>query len=1138
MHRFQENILWSAIDLNDTVIFEYDIEADVISFSDNISKYIPLAHRIEHFVEKINQNGKIHEDDVKKAITFMTSQKQLNMASMEYIRLLDVTGEFRWYQLKGMIPTHRADDPALFCGTISYIADDRKQFDEERALKRVDVTGLITEDTLRNLVKEYISAADNDVKPALIVVEIDGYEGFIERYGEVSGEGLQLEIARILKKAFRGSDLIGQLAKDRFAVFMKGVRSSTIVLERSKNVNETIKQVSSRYEDERKSTVSIGASIMSKDGADFEELYKRCFVALDEAKSSGQDTYIILDEDMERMDATINPVLSTKEMELVRTILDPISTWAYVVDEDYQILYRNSLFAKMMSTRCEGYCYVQNRGKDFVCEDCPLKTIKATDDSMDSEMYSPIFHKMLSVRTTRIVMRNGKSIFVIAAINENIEEQIGLLEESEDRIRTGLFESQDIIWDINLTKNSCIRVKENGVFSVMDLRVKNFRKLADHYASDIIHPEDKTAFIELTDMDYLKRMIKTGRSHITKEIRVKNAVGEYEWMAFYTYFLKSEGDLRVIISALNVNEFKRASLDAVETKIKYEIMKEKTDIMTDMALSYERHENVNEMIGILVYEYSGTTNEYYLCSNFDEVFKINHSKLTDEWAVLNQLEIFEDDREIYEKFVNDVMNSPLVQKVTVRIKNRFDVFVWYTITIQALRGINNEVVRYLCTLQNVDTEMKIKGEMAYRADYDSVTGIFNSEAFYRRTSELINRKQDTQFAIFSIDVDKFRLINETYGIEEGNRFLNNMGKAIKTVIPKDGYAKRYQGDVFSVVIPYENEQQLIEFMTEFSAKANEFSNIPAHVTFTFGIYKIVDRELPIRIMCDRARAAKRQLKGSASASNYAVYDDTIRLKLKEQAEIEERMEDALKNREFVMFLQPQIDVESRKIYGAEALVRWNHPVKGIMVPFQFLDLFESNGFIVKLDKYMWEEACKYLAELKKRGIEIPIAVNISRAHIGATNLTEEFTALVKKYDIEPSKLELEITENLFMDDVTELFDQMSSLKQNGFSIHMDDFGSAYSSLNMLRNAPVDTLKIDKYFFDEIMTTERGRIIVESSVRMAKQLGLMTIAEGVETEEQLNFLEKIGCDIVQGYYFSRPVSIDAFEQFVENWENEK
>ena len=246
------------------------------------------------------------------------------------------------------------------------------------------------------------------------------------------------------------------------------------------------------------------------------------------------------------------------------------------------------------------------------------------------------------------------------------------------------------------------------------------------------------------------------------------------------------------------------------------------------------------------------------------------------------------------------------------------------------------------------------------------------------------------------------------------------------------------------------------------------------------------------------------------------------------------MNSALDNKEFVMYLQPQIDLKTRKLCGAEALVRWAHPIKGILVPVQFLALFESNGFITKMDMYVWELACKYLKELQERGIYMPISVNISRVHIGTTNLSDILPQLVNKYNIEPKYLELEITENLFMEDVEELFDEMSKLKECGFKILMDDFGSGYSSLNMLRNAPVDTLKIDRFFLDEIMSTDRGKIIVEASVRMAKQLGLTVIAEGVETQEQLDFLSSIDCDIVQGYYYSRPIPVNEFEVFMEKY----
>lgn len=234
-----------------------------------------------------------------------------------------------------------------------------------------------------------------------------------------------------------------------------------------------------------------------------------------------------------------------------------------------------------------------------------------------------------------------------------------------------------------------------------------------------------------------------------------------------------------------------------------------------------------------------------------------------------------------------------------------------------------------------------------------------------------------------------------------------------------------------------------------------------------------------------------------------------------------------------MYLQPKVDVNTGKISGAEALVRWKHPIRGLRVPATFLDLFESNGFITKLDLYMWEEACKYLVKLREQGIDLPISVNISRIHIHNTDLVPTLLGLVEKYQLEPRMLELEITENLFIDDVTELFKQMNRLKEAGFVIQMDDFGSGYSSLNMLRKAPVDVLKIDRFFLDEIMSTERGKIIVETSVRMAKQLGLIVVAEGVETKEQLEFLRGVNCDTAQGFYFSKPVPVDEFEALLQN-----
>ncbi|MBR2275614.1 MAG: EAL domain-containing protein [Lachnospiraceae bacterium] len=338
--------------------------------------------------------------------------------------------------------------------------------------------------------------------------------------------------------------------------------------------------------------------------------------------------------------------------------------------------------------------------------------------------------------------------------------------------------------------------------------------------------------------------------------------------------------------------------------------------------------------------------------------------------------------------------------------------------------------------------------------------------------------------------------------------------------------------MFSVLYRYEEDKDILDFMTKLTGMVQADDSLPTSLSLIYGIYKISDKSLPVRLMCDRARAVKKQIKGSM-VSNFAVYDDELRLKLREKQEIENEMQLALTNHEFVMYLQPQINITDGSLYGAEALVRWEHPTKGVMVPGRFIPLFEDNGFITKLDHYMWEEACKYSKALLNRGLSIPISVNVSRLNIGTVNIPETLDRLVNKYEIPKKLLEVEITENLFIDDAQGLFGQMEELKSRGYTVLMDDFGSGYSSLNMLRKAPIDVIKIDRFFLDEIMATDRGKIIVESSVRMAKQLGLQVIAEGVETKEQLDFLRDIHCDIAQGFYYAKPMPISEFEDYIKD-----
>lgn len=1141
MHKISEELFQNALDLNETIVFEYHIKEDVISFSENISKHIPLPLRIPSFLEKMNVRGKIHQDDITKAIAFFSTRIAENdeKVLMEYIRFIDFQGEFLWYQIKGRLTLDENEEAELLYGTLTYIDEATKQQDEINQTTRDRLTQLLNGDAVIKAVGEYLPTIPKEVIPNLMIVDIDDFYSLVKIYGDVVGDGVLTEVAKILRKAFRGTDIIGRVDIDRFVVFMKGVRAPNVLLERASYICQTIKEVWSDYKEGCAMSVSVGIASIYASEADFAKLYDKAMMALHDAKQSGKDTYILYTNDMERMDNSINPLLSTREMELVKNILSPMCAWAYAVDENYQLLYRNDLLQERLQNDSNGFCYKQNKGYSEPCKDCPIKKMQENEASADYEVYSPSLRTVLQMRTTKITMRNGKNIYLFASIKEDVDAQISAVNESTERFQKAIYEIKNIIWDVNLTKNSCVRMKEQGVLTLVDRRIENYDNLRTYYKKSIVFPEDVEEFNQVTDPIYLKEAMKCGKSIICKDVRLCTNDEIYEWHSIYTVLesVDANGDQRVFIICMNINESKRRYLEIVATNIKYELMKSQSTFQKEIAMNNERYENINEMTGVLVFEYNKPDNHYYLCSMFDEVFKVDKTMLTDEWSLLNGLKCHADDKEQFENFKECIRTQYQTQKTTVRLYNKYGTAVWYTIVLQMLRGLNNETIRFLGTLQNVNAEMEVKVEMEYRADYDSVTGLYNSEAFYQRASELLHMHQNETFAIISIDIDRFRIINDRFGIDVGNKSLQQLGRAIKEVTPKHSLAKRYQADNFSVIMMYQTDQEILDYMTRLSDRAGQYFDKQWNIALSYGIYKVVDNSLPIRLMCDRARIVKKQIKGN-SLSNFAVYDDKIRLQQREQAEIESEMNAALDKGEFIMYLQPKYDMKTEKICGSEALVRWQHPIRGLRVPASFLDLFESNGFITKLDVYMWEEACKYLVKLRELGInDLPISVNISRIHIHHSDLVSILLRLVEKYNIPPVMLELEITENLFIDDVTELFSQMEKLKEAGFMIEMDDFGSGYSSLNMLRKAPVDVLKIDRFFLDEIMSTERGRIIVENSVRMAKQLDLIVVAEGVETKEQLDFLRNINCDIAQGFYFARPLPIKEFEQLILKQRNE-
>ncbi|WP_304509798.1 EAL domain-containing protein [Anaerotignum sp.] len=415
-------------------------------------------------------------------------------------------------------------------------------------------------------------------------------------------------------------------------------------------------------------------------------------------------------------------------------------------------------------------------------------------------------------------------------------------------------------------------------------------------------------------------------------------------------------------------------------------------------------------------------------------------------------------------------------------------------------------------------------------DTDEKSGLFNKNAFHRYTAKMLQKYPDKKFVLIRWDIDNFKVYNDWFGTEAGDAYLKKIGDFFQKYEEKNASIKtyaRYDADHFVCCQEAEgfDPEDITKIIDDYMT---DLKTIDFEYTSRVGLYLITDPNLDVALMCDRALLALRSIKDSYG-KRYAWFDDSMRETLLEQQEILNEMELALKDGQFIPYLQPQYNYETGKLVGAEALVRWEHPRKGTIIPNRFIPLFERNGFISRLDEYMWEQICIILKRWQDSAMPlVPISVNVSRRDIYNPHLVENIVTLLSKYNLEPSLLHLEITESAYTQNAEQLVNTVNLLRNHGLEVHMDDFGSGYSSLNMLQNVPVDILKLDMKFMGNDYKNERSGNVLNAVVRMATALRLPVLAEGVETKEQADFLKSIGCLLMQGYFFSRPMMIADFE----------
>ncbi len=441
---------------------------------------------------------------------------------------------------------------------------------------------------------------------------------------------------------------------------------------------------------------------------------------------------------------------------------------------------------------------------------------------------------------------------------------------------------------------------------------------------------------------------------------------------------------------------------------------------------------------------------------------------------------------------------------------------------------------YSKNLLQLESTNKKLSDIARR---DVLTGVFQLEFFKEEAQQLLEAGTKNKVAIAYTDFTDFKYINDVFGYSYGDSILKQYGKILIDGLREGELCGRVSADKFVLFLQYTDKDEVVARLREADGKIKEFMKCSSHhqsVSTCCGICCVEDviEELNIDGLLDRANFARKTVKNGANP-NYVFYNESIRNRLRKEKYVEGRMADALENREFKVFYQPKVELKTDKIACSEALVRWQGKNGAVIPPDQFIPVFESKFMIDRLDQYVFEEVCRFLHERLEEGKQVlPVSVNVSRLQFYDTGFIEKYVQIREKYHVPPELLEIEFTESIAADNSELLVWIVNQLRSRGFSCSIDDFGKGYSSLSLLKILPIDVLKIDRFFFADSDDPKRDMAVVQGVVELVQKFGIRTVAEGIESPEQVKWLKEIGCDYIQGYVFYRPLPQEAYSRLLD------
>ena len=431
-------------------------------------------------------------------------------------------------------------------------------------------------------------------------------------------------------------------------------------------------------------------------------------------------------------------------------------------------------------------------------------------------------------------------------------------------------------------------------------------------------------------------------------------------------------------------------------------------------------------------------------------------------------------------------------------------------------------------------ELSEDRDIIHWTERDHLTGLYNREYFYHYADQYDLYHKDKATDAIVLDINHFHILNERHGKAFGDKILRRIGQQLRELVKdSDGIVCRRGGDTFLIYCLHRTDYASL--LDQASVSLNSDGQRERQVRLRMGVYANVDKSIDIERRFDRAKLAADTIKNSFIKA-IGIYDDSLHDSEVFAEQLIDDFPQAIREKQFQVYFQPKFDIRRQEpvLSSAEALVRWKHSQLGMVSPGVFIPLFEKNGLIQTLDTYVWQEAAAYMRDWRDRlGIALPVSVNVSRVDMYDPAFEDNLETIVMKNGLSYADLLLEVTESAYTEDSEHIVNTVSRLRQKGFRIEMDDFGTGYSSLNMISTLPIDALKLDIHFIRNAFKERKDTRLLEVVFRLAESLQVLTIAEGVETAEQLLTLKAMGCDIVQGYYFSRPLPAAEFEQYISS-----